>query len=494
MQAMSYSALSKFYCKIAQINRIINLLSWDASTMMPSGSVNSRSEDLALLESQSHELLISTELGDLIQSAKHDHLDQWQKANVREIERERGNALAISAELVSELTKASSECEMVWRTARKQNDFPMLLPSLARVVDLTREVAASRADYFNLAPYDAMLAMYDPGRTLGEVQAIMDNLAAFLPGFIQEIVAKQTAAIGFGGKLFHVEQQKELSLFCAKALGFNMNRGRIDTSAHPFCGGHSRDIRITSRYDEHDFLSGLSSIVHEVGHALYEQNLPDEYQDQAVGGNLWMTVHESQSLLAEKHIGTTREFFEFLHPKVCELFNVSGPAYSPDNLYKLSTRVQPSLIRVDADEVTYPAHIILRFNLEKEIIAGNFQLKDLPQVWREQMRALLGVEPDSDSNGCMQDIHWHQGSFGYFPTYTLGSILASQFFAKIKSALGDVHADIRRGEFDRIIGWLTEHVHSKGRLLSVSEVVTQATGKDIDVESYKEYLKEKYLP
>jgi carboxypeptidase Taq len=162
-------------------------------------------------------------------------------------------------------------------------------------------------------------------------------------------------------------------------------------------------------------------------------------------------------------------------------------------LYKLSTGVQPSLIRVDADEVTYPAHIILRFNLEKEIIAGNLPLEELPQIWSEQMQALLGIKPDSDANGCMQDIHWHKGNFGYFPTYTLGSILASQFFAKIKRELGDVHADIRRGKFDRIIGWLTEHIHSKGRLLSVSEVVTQATGRDIDVECYKEYLMGKYL-
>ena len=397
--------------------------------------------------------------------------------------------------MVGLATQATTECEMIWREARKNNDFKMLLPHLQKVVSLTKDIAKSKADYFKSTPYDALLDTYDPGRKSSDIEKICNDLREFLPGFIQKVEEKQKSKKikPFKVKKFSEKNQKDLGLYCMKKLGFDFSRGRLDISTHPFCGGNARDIRLTTRYEQDNFLSGLMGIMHETGHALYQQNLPDEYKDQAVGDHRNMSVHESQSLLSEIHIARSRDFIEFIQPKILEVFGVSGKEYSVENLYNMVNKVQPSFIRVDADEVTYPAHVILRFDLEKEIISGNLQIKDLPGAWAEGMKKLLGIKPDKDSNGCMQDVHWPSGIFGYFPSYLLGSILSAQFFDKVKEDNPSVSNDIKSGKLHKIIDWVKKNVHSKGRLYSVSDLVINTTGRDVDVSCYKKYLEHKYL-
>jgi carboxypeptidase Taq len=489
-----YIELCKFYRKIKQFGNIAGIIHWDTATMMPLGAAKYRAEDMATLHSSIHQMLSSNQLGDIITSINEASLDEWQKANVREIKLARKNALAVETHLVELATKATTECEMIWRKARKNNDFKMLSPYLQKVISLTRDIAKSKAEYFNSTPYDALLDTYDPGRKTADIEKVCNDFRKFLPNFIKKVVDKQKSRKikSFNSKQFSEKDQKELGLYCMKKVGFDFSRGRLDVSTHPFCGGNARDVRLTTRYDQDNFLSGLMGIMHETGHALYQQNLPEEYTDQAVGDYRSMSIHESQSLLAEIHIGRSRDFFEFIQPKIVETFRISGKEYGVENLYNMANKVQPSLIRVDADEVTYPAHIILRFDLEKEIISGNLQTKDLPGAWAEGMKKLLGIEPDKDSNGCMQDVHWPSGIFGYFPTYLLGLILSAQFFAKIKEKNPSIDNDIKSGNFYKVIDWLKKSVHSKGCLYSVSDLIINATGRDIDAACYKKYLEHKY--
>ena len=490
----AYSKVSELYSKYHSLGSISGILGWDSRTMMPVGSMKYRAEDSAVLERIANKILTSNRLGDLLAEVSESDCSEWEKANIRSIKRERGNVLAVDPEIAEQLTKASMECEVKWRVARKNNDFKEILPELSRVIELVREVSKSRMEYFNCGQYDSLLELYDPGRKVSEVEHVVNSLKGFLPEFIQKVLEKQKSwkILKIEGE-FPEEKQRELGVHCMNAIGFDFNRGRLDISAHPFCGGATQDVRITTRYNKHEFLSSLMGVMHETGHALYQQNLPETYYNQAVGGNLGMSIHESQSLFVEIQVSRSKEFMEFVLPKIKSIFNVSGPRYSADNLYKIANKVETSLIRVDSDEITYLAHVILRFELEKEILSGNLKIKDLPTAWNEKMKKYLGIKPRTDSDGCMQDIHWFAGWFGYFPTYMLGTMLASQFFTTMKSEVPDVEKHIQTGEFQPITGWLKKNIHSQGSLHSVSDLVKKVTKKDLDVEGYKKYLTEKFL-
>jgi len=344
-----YKELCEFYRKIKHLENIAGIIHWDTATTMPIGSAEYRAEDTATLHSIMHQMLSSNQLGDLIAAIEDPHLDSWQRANIREIIRSRKNALALEPRLVELATKETTVCEMVWRTARKNNDFKMLLPNLQKVISITIDIAKSRGDYFNTTPYEALLDIYDPGRKTADIEKICSELRNFLPDFIKKVVGKQKSKTikPFESKQFSETSQKELGLYCMKKLGFDFSMGKLDISTHPFCGGSLGDTRLTTRYDQKDFLSGLMGIMHETGHALYQQNLPKKYKDQEVGGPRGMTIHESQSLLAEIHIGSSRSFMEFIQPKILEIFKVSGAEYSVDNLYNMKNKVKPSFIRVE---------------------------------------------------------------------------------------------------------------------------------------------------
>ncbi len=495
MHKNKYSILCNFYRRITNLANITGILYWDTATMMPKAVAKYRAEDAAALQKIIHQLLSSNQLGDILESVDVSNLNNWQQANVKEIRRIRNNTLSLDSSLVESLTKATTECTAVWSEAKKNNDFKMLLPYFKKVVSLSKKSAKLKAEYLNTTPYAALLDQYDPKRQEKEIKHLCDDLRKFLPSFIQKVIDKQksTKIHSFQHNQFTEKQQRELSLYCMKKLGFDFSRGRLDTSSHPFCGGNTYDTRITTRYEDNNFLSGLNGVIHETGHALYQQNLPEDYRDQPVGEAKGMSLHESQSLLYEIQIGRSKEFIEFIQPQICKIFGVSGKEFSINNIYNSLNKVAKSFIRVDADEVTYPAHIILRFDLEKEIIDGNLKISDLPGAWSDGMEKFLNIKPDTDTKGCLQDIHWPSGMFGYFPTYLVGSILAAQFFDKIKKDIPSTMKDIKSGNMEKVKNWLKENIHSNGSLYSVSDLVVNATGRNTDSECYKNYLKSKYI-
>ncbi|MDX1974119.1 MAG: carboxypeptidase M32 [Rickettsiales bacterium] len=491
----AYQQLESSFRRYFALKGASAILGWDNATMMPENSGDTRAEQLGALAETAHEIITQPALAEWFAKADSSELDSWQQANLREMKRSWHHETAVPADLVSAFTKACVESEQFWRVARKTNNFKAFLPYQERVLSLVREVAQAKAQALGISAYDALLDQYDPGTSQALLDPLFNDLAGFLPSFIQSVMERQQslpAPLPIQGH-FPTAKQKALGLHFMQLLGFDFTRGRLDESTHPFCGGVPGDIRLTTRYDEEDFLSGFFGVMHESGHALYEMGLPAAWRNLPVGEARGMAFHESQSLLTEMQLCISRDFLTFAAPVIGKQLGVSGPEWSADNIFRLMTRVQPSLIRVDADEATYPAHIILRYRLEKQMIAGSLSVADLPEAWRAGMKELLGITPDNDAQGCMQDIHWPDGAFGYFPTYTMGAIIAAQLFAAARKAIPNLSEKIQKGEFIHLYKWLRENVHSQGSKLTAIELLKHATGQTLDVSVYKEHLKHRYL-
>lgn len=478
------------------VSGALGILHWDMSAMMPPGGVDSRTEQLAVLGTILHEMITDPALSDLLDGAAADpHLDAWQQANVAEVRRSWVHATAVDADLVEALSRASSKCETIWRSARADADFKAVLPSLEEVLNLTRQEADAKADKLGLSPYDALLDQYEPDGRADDIDVVFADLGDFLPDFLDDVLAKQASApaiLPLEGP-FPAAKQKTLGQTFMAALGFDFDHGRLDESHHPFCGGTYDDVRLTTRYDEADFTSALMGVLHETGHAMYDQGLPKAWRGQPVGSDRGMSIHESQSLLVEMQACRSPQFLEYAAPLLRETFEGSGEPWAVENLTRLYTKVEKGFIRVDADEVTYPAHVILRFNLERAAIAGDLKMADLPGAWNEGLNTILGITPPSDREGCLQDIHWFDGAWGYFPTYTLGAMTAAQLFAKAKADKPEILPSIAKGDFAPLMGWLREHIHAKGCSLSVKDLLTQATGEPLNAAHFKAHLKARYL-
>lgn len=494
----AYQTLTQRFHRLGVLREAGEVLHWDMATLMPSGGSEARSEQLAVLDLACHELLSDPALADLFAEAEQrdDALDPWQQANLHEMRRGWLHQTALEPRLVEALTKAAHACEFVWRQARPAGDYAAVLPSLRTLLALVREAAAAKAQSLGCEPYDALLDEYEPGARSARIDEIFDDLAAFLPGFLGEVQARQSTlpAPQVPAGPFPRDKQEALARHLMGVVGFDFDHGRLDVSLHPFCGGIPEDVRITTRYDEDDFTKALMGVLHETGHGLYERGLPAAWRRQPVGQARGMALHESQSLLVEMQACRGPEFIAFMAPLARTAFGGSGPAWEVANLQRLYTRVEPGFIRVDADEVTYPAHVILRYRLEKQMLAGTLDLADLPDAWNEGMETLLGIRPPDDRLGCLQDIHWYDGAWGYFPTYTLGAIAAAQLFAAAKVAVPEIPAAIGRGDFAPLIGWLRENVHSKASLMSTDALLAQATGRPLDPAIFKAHLRARYLP
>ena len=473
------------------------MLHWDMSVMMPPGGARARGEQIADLRVLTHEMLTAPRIAGDLAAAEADAaaLDQWQAANLREMRRVWRHANAIPADLVAARSRATSASETVWRTARPKADFQVLRPYLEEVVRLTREVGQAKSAAFGRPVYDALMDEYEPGADGERIGTILEDYAAALPDLLDKVLARQArrrAPIVPEGP-FPVAAQKRLCRRMAEAVGLDFESARMDESLHPFSGGVPDDSRITTRYNRADYAEALMGVLHESGHAMYDRGLPREWRRQPVGRARGMTLHESQSLLVEMQMCRSRAFFNWAAPVIAEAFDASGPAWTPANLHRLAIRVQPGFIRVDADEVTYPAHIILRTRLERALIAGDLAVADLPGAWNEGMMGLLNIAPPNDRLGCLQDLHWPDGDFGYFPTYTLGAMAAAQLVAAARAADPDIMAGIGRGDFVPLMSWLREHVHSKGSLLSTDELLREAAGAPLGAAAFMAHLKERYL-
>lgn len=495
----AYGELERRFRRLALLGEAGGMLQWDMAAVMPAGGAGIRGAQLAELRLIAHEALTDPRVGELLdraESGEAQGLDPWGRANLREMRRAWRHASALPGDLVAAQSLAVSECEMLWRGARAANDFAGLRPKLQGVLDLVVEAARIKAAAFGVDPYDALLDEYEPGASAAAIGAIFAELAAFLPETIARILERQArlpAILPLHGP-FPAARQRALAETLMRAVGFDFAHGRLDTSHHPFCGGVPEDVRITTRWDEGDFTRGLMGVLHETGHAMYERGLPADRRLQPSGVARGMTLHESQSLLVEMQASRSREFVSFLAPLAAAAFGGSGPAWQVDNLHRVYTRVARGLIRVDADEATYPCHVILRFRLERAMIAGDLSLGDLPAAWNDGMKELVGVVPPDDRDGCLQDIHWPGGAWGYFPTYTLGALAAAQFFEAATRAVPEIPAALARGDFAPLMGWVRPNIHARASSQTTDEIIEAATGRKLGVEAFRRHLERRYLP
>ncbi len=496
MTQSPYQQLEQEFRRLFAFRSASSILHWDAAVLMPKGSADLRGDQLAALEIESHTLLTSPKVSRLLERAEANpnSLDDWQLANLREMRRARDHAIATPHSLVSRLAKATSTAEVQWVEAKQKNSFALLAPHLEEVVGLVRDKAKLLGKALNLAPYDSLIDEFSPGLSAAEIDRLFTTLTRKLPGLIQEAIDRQAKAtpLEIAGKVTSLKQ-RQLALELMKAVGFEFERGRLDESEHPFTGGIPGDLRITSNFAPSNALSGLMGVIHETGHAMYDFGLPQNWRSQPVGHDRGMVMQESQSLLLEMIIGRSRPFLNYLQPLIEKYYGVNGPEWHTDNLYRLLNRVQRSLIRIDADELTYPNHIIVRYELEQKLLAGSLRVADLPTAWNEAMERRLGVRPTSDAEGCLQDIHWAGGAFGYFPSYVLGAMIAGQLYESLRKDCPTLEDDLAAGRFAGIFHWLRKNVHSFGSKISTPDLIKGATGKPLSANAWLRYVEAKYL-
>jgi carboxypeptidase Taq len=496
MAASPYEQLEQEFRRLHAFRGALSLLRWDAAVMMPRGSADVRGEQLAALETEHHALLTTPKVARLLERAEAgaSQLEDWPLANLHEMRRQRDHAIATPPSLIARLAKATSRAEVYWVEAKKANDFKILAPHLEEVVHLVRDKAALLGQARGLAPYDALVDGFTPGISTADIDTIFKALSRKLPSLINEAIEVQAShpPIPLSGK-FTVSRQRSLSTDVLKALGFPFDRGRLDESEHPFTEGVPGDIRVTTRFDLNDPFSGLLGAIHETGHAMYDLGLPMKWRDQPVGRDRGLALEESQSLLFEMNLCRSRSFVKYLRPLLEKYLQVNGPEWEEPNLYRHLIRVRRSLIRMDADELTYPVHIMLRYELEKKILEGSLPVADLPEAWNANLEQRLNIRPSNDVEGCLQDIHWAVGHFGYFPSYALGAVIAGQLNEAMRAARPALDEEVAAGHFGGVMDWLRDNVHGVGARLPVQELIKQATGKPLTAAAYLRYLESKYL-
>lgn len=492
----SYEKLEARFRQHSRLRELRSISEWDEAVIMPVGGGESRGQALAELSSILQNLICAKEVGDWIQDVRKETLNPWQKANLCEMKRTYIENTAVPVELNQRLLIANMRCQQAWRTMRAENNWKGFYPYLQEVLLLNRQALSELSRQFKLPIYDTSLSLFAKGLNTEIVERLFGELKSFLPQLIPQLVEKQkreTVLIPEGK--FPMAAQKALGLELMEKVGFDMTHGRLDESHHPFCGGTPRDVRITTRYSETEFVSSLMGVLHETGHAMYEQNLPREWVEQPVGSACGMAIHESQSLLMEMQVVRSIEFLEFAAPLIRKHLGsfISNPkSLEPDNLVKLVSRVRPGFIRVDADEVTYPSHVILRFEIERDLLEDRWPLSELPTVWNQKMKEYLGLSTlGNDKNGCMQDVHWPSGMWGYFPAYTFGAVIAAQLFATIERLRPGVRSEISRGDFAGLQDWLRENIWQQGSLADTLQLVSNASGP-LSADSFRKHIERRY--
>ncbi len=499
---MSYQSLEKTFYRLAQLNHANAFLGWDQQVMMPPKGNDARGRAIAELSVMQSEILQAPYLEDEFAQAELGlaGLESWQQANLQEMKITWQRAKAIPKALVEAESLACNECEHAWRSLRAANNWHDFEPLLQRVFDLTKEKAqilnehlGAEKQYAN--DYEALLDIFDPGTRMSRIDPVFAQLKTELPGLLTEIVAKQNseaAAIKQTAKVAKA-QQIELAKEVMSVLGFDFAGGRLDEATHPFSGGVSEDSRITSRYSEDNVIDGLMAIVHETGHARYESGLNPQWRYKPVGDSMGMGVHESQSLFFELQLGHSNAFIGALAPMLQKHLG-NNAVFEKNNIIKLINHVEPGLIRVSADEVTYPLHVILRYELERDLILGQAEVKDIPERWNDAMQNYLGLNTKGDfKNGPMQDIHWPSGAIGYFPSYTLGALNAAQMHAALVRDIPQAPDLVSKLDLEPIFQWLSQRVWQKGRSLSYDDLMLQATGETLNSRYFLDHIRSRYL-
>ena len=490
----AYDQLKDTWARLHHFAHLEAIAGWDQAAMMPPGGNEARALAMAELGGLMHRMRTDPALVGLLERAEGEALDDLARANLREIRRSWQAANALPEALVEAKSLAAARCEHAWRRQRPANDWPGFLANFREVLRLGREEAARLSDRTGLAPYDALMDQFEPGTTSAEVDVVFGDLQQWLPGLVAQIRERQSHEVVIDAiGPFPKDRQRALSLDVMNLLGFDFNAGRLDESAHPFSGGVPEDTRLTTRYREDDFMQSLMGTIHETGHARYEQNLPRQGLGQPVTRARSMGIHESQSLSFEMQLGRSHAFARLLAPRLAEHFGAQ-PAFEAANLHRLLTRVEPGLIRVDADEATYPLHVILRYRIERQLIDGSIEADDIPALWDEKMASLLGLDTRGNfKDGCLQDVHWSGGAFGYFPCYTLGAMYAAQWFAAIRAHVPDLDARIARADLAPAFDWLRDKIWLQASRWPTAELALRATGETLNPAHFRRHLERRYL-
>lgn len=492
---MSFNKLDTHCRSLEALEHALSILGADEATNMAPGGGEKRAEAMAALSGMYHRQATDPNVRDWIEAAKSENLDANQTAALRELERSYINATCLPSDFVERQTLVRMRSEQLWRDLRPKGDWTGFAPALEGVLDLVREEAALRADVLKLNPYDALMEQYDPGNRAADVTPVFNDLKAFLKDFAPKAIALQAERNAkrpvkpLAGN-YAIDRQRSLGISMMQAVGFDMTHGSLSVSHHPFCGGVPTDVRLTTRYRTDEFLSALMGILHETGHGLYEQNLPKDWSHWPSGKARGMAIHESQSLFVEKQIGRNSAFWEYALPHVDTWL---GESWTLDDIIPHVHDVRRGLIRVDADEVTYPLHVILRFELEQDLLASRIQVVDLPEAWDAKMRDYLGLSTiNNPKDGPMQDVHWPSGAFGYFPSYTLGAMMAAQQWATIIKAHPNVNAEIAGGNFETVNTWRRDNIWSVASTRSTPEIMTAATGEPLNAKHFIAHLEARY--
>ncbi|MBN9519283.1 carboxypeptidase M32 [bacterium] len=496
--ADAYADLVRRSKELGVLGSCAGVLGWDQQTYMPTKGAALRGEQMAFLAGLAHSKATDPKVGELLAAVEGSELvrdpEADAAANVRELRRAYDRATKIPAALVEELARVTTAAQQAWQEAKAKNDFPAFRPHLEKVVALKRQEA--QAVGYTDHPYNALLDEYEPGATVAEVREVFAGLTRELVPLIK--------AIGDSGKKpdrsvlerdYPVERQKVFAEAAAVAFGFDFAAGRLDTTAHPFCSGFGPgDCRITTRYNPRFFSEAFFGVLHETGHALYEQNLPADHFGTPLGAACSLGIHESQSRLWENQVGRGKPFWGHFFPRLQQTFPAALAGVEFERFYFAVNEVKPSFIRVEADEATYNLHVALRFELELALVSGDLPVADLPGAWNERFKALLGLDVPDDARGCLQDIHWSFGGIGYFPTYTLGNLYAAQLMTAARRDLTGLDDDFHRGEFGRLKSWLGEKIHRHGQRFRAGELCRRATGEALSARHFASYLNEKFGP
>ena len=496
----AYVELCRELRRTATLAALVEQLSWDQETMMPPAGASFRAEQTALVARLAHQRFTAPRIGELLDACEADETvrdDELARANLREMRRDWERARKLPEDLVAEMNETSSRAMEAWKLARASSDFASFRPWLERQVELNRRKAACWGHPPGGEPYDALVDDFEPGMTGKRIEAIFRPLRAALTPLIAAVAAARRCPDPAPSRIEVPEaRQRRLMLAVLERIGFALDAGRLDVSAHPFSIGFGPgDTRITTRYRPDGVLEALGSTLHEAGHGLYEQGLPKaERFGEPLSQPVSLGIHESQSRLWENHVGRSRVFWSWAIGEAGRLLDGEWQHLDAQAVYEAVNTVEPSLIRVEADEATYNLHVMLRFDVERAMIRGDLAPKDLPGAWGERVRGDLGLEVPDDRRGCLQDVHWSMGAFGYFPTYTLGSLYAAQFWEAACEAIPDLGDVIAAGRFEELLGWLRRELHAHGRRYAAEELCRRVTGRPLGHEALLRHLTSKLEP
>lgn len=478
--------------RIADVRHANAILQWDQETYLPKKGSDLRGQQISTLSELAHQLFSEEELGNILNELlQKDDLDPFQKRNVELTLEDYSKNKKYTSQFVRELSKQVNQTFYSWIEARKENSFKRFSKDIASLIQLKRQETDILG--YEGHPYNALLNEFEKGCTVSLLDKTFGDLLPSLKKIIDSIRLKPQVADDFLKQHFPKQQQWEWGMHLIKELNFDFEAGRQDISEHPFSVSfNANDVRITTRVDEADFGNMTWSCIHEVGHALYEQGLPLHQYGLPLGEACSYSIHESQSRLWENNVGRSKIFWQKYFPQLQSYFPDQFKNVSEEDFYRGINKVQPSLIRTEADEITYHFHVYIRYELEKGLIEGSVKAADIPAYWNEQYKNLLEVSVPDDKSGCLQDVHWSHGSFGYFPTYSLGSFYAAQFFASSKTGIKTLDNDIREGNFTSLLQWLRSNIHSKGRLHTSEDLCREVTGKPLDVSDFTAYLTDKF--